>query len=182
MERITLYDKTFRPYIPHSEIIKAIDAVAARINADFRDREGIPVILCVLNGSIIFTSELMQRLDFNCELASIKLSSYQGTQSTGCVTTTMGLTCDIKGRDVIVIEDIVDTGGTITRLDSILREAGAADIKICTLLYKPDSYKKDIRIDYIAKEIPNDFIVGFGLDYDGIGRGLRDIYVIDTDN
>lgn len=179
MEHIKIFDKTFRPYISHEEIIEAIDRVAAKMNEDFKGTADIPVILCVLNGSIIFTAELMQRLDFQCELASIKLSSYSGTKSTGCVQTAMGLTCDIKGRKVIVIEDIVDTGNTIVRLDSILREAGAAEITICTLLFKPDSYDKDIHIDYIAKKIPNDFIVGFGLDYDGLGRGLKEIYVID---
>lgn len=179
MGRIKLHDKYFRPYLDNADIIKAVKDVADRINADFKGTDDIPIILCVLNGSIIFTSELMQRLDFQCELASIKLSSYSGTQSTGCITTSMGLTCDVRGRKVIVIEDIVDTGNTIVKLKSLLTEAGAAETKICTLLFKPGSYDKDVRIDYIAKEIPNDFIVGFGLDYDGLGRGLKDIYIID---
>lgn len=181
MEHIKIFDKTFKPYIRHDEIMEAIDKVAEKINNDFRDSSETPVILCVLNGSIVFTAELMQRLDFQCQLASIKLKSYSGTQSTGCVQTAMGLTCDVKGRTVIVVEDIVDTGGTIVKLDSILKEAGAARIKICTLLFKPDSYDKNIAIDYVAKEIPNAFIVGFGLDYDELGRGLKDIYVIDEE-
>ena len=179
MEHIKIFDKTFKPYISHDEIIAAIDKVAHKMNEDFKGTADIPVILCVLNGSIMFTAELMQRLDFQCELASIKLSSYSGTKSTGCVQTAMGLTCDVTGRKVIVVEDIVDTGNTIVKLNTILKEAGASEIIICTLLFKPDSYDKDIRIDYIAKEIPNDFIVGFGLDYDGLGRGLKEIYVID---
>ena len=181
MEHIKISDKSFKPYLGHEEIMAAIDRVAEKINRDFSGSDEIPVVLCVLNGSIIFTSELMQRLDFECELASIKLSSYSGTKSTGCVQTAMGLTCDVKGRKVIVVEDIVDTGNTIVKLDSILREAGASEIRICTLLFKPGSYSKDIPIDYIAREIPNDFIVGFGLDYNGLGRGLREIYVIDED-
>lgn len=181
MARIKLYDKHFKTYLSNEEIIKCIEKVADKINGDFKDSKDIPIILCVLNGSIVFTSELIQRLDFDCELASIKLSSYVGTQSTGCVQTTLGLTCDVKGRTVIAVEDIVDTGGTIVKLASILKEAGASEVKICTLLFKPDSYDKDIKIDYIAKEIPNDFIVGYGLDYDGLGRGLKDIYVIDEE-
>lgn len=179
MEKITLKDKTFRKVIPYERISAAIDDVASRINADFRDGEDVPVLLCVLNGSIMFTAELMKRLQFNCQVVSTKLTSYEGTGSTGEVKQALGLTADIRGRRVIVVEDIVDTGNTIVELKRILEEKGAAESRICTLLYKPEAYKKDVVLDYVAMEIPNDFIVGFGLDYDELGRNYKDIYVLD---
>lgn len=179
MDKIRLFNKTFKTFIPYSRLEKAIDDVADKINSDFRGCEDVPVLLCVLNGSIMFTAELMKRLDFNCQLVSIKLSSYEGTESTGSVRQAMGLTADIKGRRVIIVEDIVDTGNTIVELKRILKDAGAAESKVCTLLLKPESYDKDVPVEYVALEIPNDFIVGFGLDYDELGRNLKDIYVLD---
>lgn len=181
MDKIRIKDKTFKPYLSYGEISASIDAVAEKINSDFRGCEDIPVLLCVLNGSIMFTAELMKRLEFNCELVTMKLSSYCGTQSTGEVRQVMGMTGSVEGRKVIIIEDIVDTGNTIVRLKDIVRESGASDVKICTMLLKPDVYKKDVKLDYIAREIPNDFIVGFGLDYDELGRNYKDIYVIDNE-
>lgn len=179
MSKITLHDKTFREFISYEKLSAAIDQVAEKINADFEGCEDIPVLLCVLNGSIMFMAELMQRLRFDCQVVSTKLTSYAGTSTTGRVKQAMGLTADIKGRRVIVIEDIVDSGNTIVELKEILAEKGAAESKICTLLLKPEAYKKDIAIDYVALEIPNDFIVGFGLDYDELGRNYKDIYVLD---
>lgn len=179
MEKVTLYDKTFRPFIKYEKIIEAIDGVAEKINKDFEGCQDVPVLLCVLNGSIMFMGELMKRLNFNCQTISIKLTSYEGTSSTGRVKQALGLTSDITGRRVIVVEDIVDTGNTIVELKNILADKGAAESKICTLLLKPDAYKKEEPIDYVAMEIPNDFIVGFGLDYDEIGRNLKDIYILD---
>lgn len=182
MEKLKLNGKTFVPYIPYRELGKDIDAVAEKINADFSGRTDIPVILTVLNGAIMFTAELMRRLEFDCELMSIKLTSYSGTHSTGTVKVPMGLTGSVKGRSVIVVEDIVDTGGTIVFLDNYLREQGASEVKVCTMLLKSDVYDKDIAIDYVAREIPNRFILGFGLDYDEIGRNYKDIYVLDEDD
>ena len=179
MERITLKDKTFRIFIPYEDISAAIDDVAAKINADFEGCTDFPVLLCVLNGSIMFMGELMKRLKFDCQIVSTKLSSYEGTSTTGKVKQAMGLTADITGRRVIVVEDIVDSGNTIVELKEILKEKGAAESRICTLLLKPEAYKKDVKLDYIAMEIPNDFIVGFGLDYDEYGRNYKDIYVLD---
>jgi hypoxanthine phosphoribosyltransferase len=179
MKKVTLHDKTFRTMVPYEQIGSAIDKVAARINADFDGCEDIPVLLCVLNGSIMFMAELMKRLTFNCQIVSTKLTSYEGTNTTGKVKQAMGLTSDIKGRRVIIVEDIVDSGNTIVELKRILEENEVAESKICTLLLKPDAYKKDIKLDYVAMEIPNDFIVGFGLDYDELGRNLKDIYVLD---
>lgn len=181
MEKVTLKDKTFRISIPYEKISAAIDDVAADINKDFAGCEDFPVLLCVLNGSIMFMGELMKRLEFNCQTISIKLTSYEGTETTGKVKQAIGLTSDIRGRRVIVVEDIVDSGNTIVELQRILLEKGASEIKMCTMLLKPDAYKKDIKIDYVGLSIPNDFIVGFGLDYDEYGRNLKDIYVLDAE-
>lgn len=181
MDRIKLFDKTFKPYISFDTISEAIDRVAQDVNKDFVDSGDIPVLLCVLNGSILFTSELMKRLDFNCELMTLKLSSYSGTESTGKVKCISGISGNLKGRRVIVVEDIVDTGNTLLELDRLIREQGASHISYCTLLLKPKVYDKDIHLDYVAMEIPNDFIVGFGLDYNEIGRNFKDIYVIDNE-
>lgn len=180
MEKVTLKDKTFRKFIPYEKIEAAINEVADKINKDFEGCEDFPILLCVLNGSIMFMGELMKRLDFNCQIVSTKLTSYAGTETTGQVKETMGLTADITGRRVIIIEDIVDSGNTIVALKQILANKGASESRICTLLLKPEAYRKDIKLDYVAMEIPNDFIVGFGLDYDEYGRNLKDIYVLDA--
>lgn len=179
MQKITLKDKTFRPLITYDKISAAIDNVADKINADFEGCTDFPILLCVLNGSIMFMGELMKRLDFDCQIVSTKLTSYEGTNSTGKVKQALGLTTDITGRRVIIVEDIVDTGNTIVELKRILAEAGASQSYICTLLLKPEAYHQDIAIDYVAMKIPNDFIVGFGLDYDELGRNYKDIYVLD---
>lgn len=180
MDKLTLFDKTFRTLIPYESIQEAIDKVAAKINSDFEGCADIPILLCVLNGSIMFTAELMKRLAFNCQIVSTKLTSYEGTSTTGRVKQAMGLTADITGRRVIIVEDIVDSGNTIVELKNILADKGASESYICTLLLKPEAYKKDVKIDYVALEIPNDFIVGFGLDYDELGRNLKDIYILDN--
>lgn len=179
MQRIQIKDKTFKTLIPYEQISEAIDKVADRLNADFGSSTTPPILLCVLNGSIMFMGELMKRVDFDCQTVSIKLTSYEGTSSTGKVRQALGLTSDITGRDVIIIEDIVDTGHTIVALKKILEDAGAKASYVCTLLLKPEAYKQDVKIDYTAMEIPNKFIVGFGLDYDELGRNYKDIYVLD---
>lgn len=179
MTRIKLKDKYFVPYIPYAEIERAIDGVAERINSDFKGCKDVPIVLCVLNGSIVFTGELLQRLEFDCELSSVRLSSYVGTTSTGVTKMILGLTPAIKNRRVIVVEDIVDTGKTITDLYKVLIDAGAKEVRICTMLLKPEVYRQDIKLDYVAMEIRDKFIVGFGLDYDQLGRNYRDIYILD---
>jgi hypoxanthine phosphoribosyltransferase len=179
MQKIQIKDKTFKTLIPYEQISEAIDKVADRLNADFSSCTNPPILLCVLNGSIMFMGELMKRVDFDCQTVSIKLTSYEGTSSTGKVRQALGLTSDITGRDVIIIEDIVDTGHTIVALKKILEDAGAKASYVCTLLLKPEAYKQDVKIDYTAMEIPNKFIVGFGLDYDELGRNYKDIYVLD---
>lgn len=179
MEKIQIWDKTFVPYITYEELMKDIDAVAIKLNEDYSGAEDVPVLLSILNGAMMFTSELMKRLDFNCELMSTKLKSYSGTQSAGVIKEAMGLTGDISGRRVIIVEDIVDTGVTMSFLTEHLRTKGAKDVRICTMLFKPEALKKEITIDYVAREVPNLFVVGFGLDYNELGRNYKDIYVLD---
>ena len=178
MDKIVLHDKTFEPFIDNSTLERAIDKVSAKINSDFKGRKDIPLVLCVLNGAIMFTGELLKRLDFPLELCAIKLASYQGTGSTGQIQETMGLTSPVKGRSVIVCEDIVDTGNTMVALKKKLLDEGAADVRICTMLLKPEIFKDKMPLDYVGMEIPARFIVGFGLDYDGLGRNIKDIYVL----
>ncbi len=178
MERIKVHDKYFKLYMSNQQIEESIQKVADKLNCDLKDAD-TPIFLSVLNGSFMFTASLMQKIDFQCDIVFIKLASYEGTSSSGSVKQIMGLTKSVEGKTVVVVEDIVDTGGTIEELYKILKAAGAADVKICTLMYKPGSYSKDIPVDYVANSIPNDFILGFGLDYDQLGRQYKDIYVID---
>ena len=179
--KVTLHDKTFKLFIPNKDIEKAIDAVAERLNADYADAtdQDPVVLLCTLNGAIIFAAELLKRLSFPLILKACKLSSYQGTQSTGYIKTEVPLPAHLEGRRVIIVEDIVDTGNTIVVMKDLLQAAKVRDSKVCTLLVKPEVYKKDVILDYVAMEIPNRFIVGFGLDYDELGRNIKDIYVLD---
>lgn len=178
MEEITLFDKTFVPYIKNAEIESAIDALAARVNKDFENTDSVPIFLCVLNGAVMFTAAMMKKLNFTAQLVSIKVSSYEGTQSTGTVLIPMGLTGSVEDRDVIIFEDIVDTGTTILALKELLKKKGARSVRICTMLLKPDVYDKPDKLDYVGMEIPNNFIVGYGLDYNEIGRNLPDIYTL----
>lgn len=179
MEKVHIHDKVFVPFMPYEQISQAIDAVADKLNKDFCGKNETPVLLCVLHGAIMFTGELMKRLDFPLELASMKLSSYVGTTSTGVVREVMPLSTDVSGKTVIVCEDIVDTGTTIVELKQKLLDKGAKDVKICTMLLKPEVFKDRCKLDYVGAEIPNRFIVGFGLDYDELGRNLKDIYVLE---
>ncbi|MBP5636454.1 MAG: hypoxanthine phosphoribosyltransferase [Bacteroidales bacterium] len=179
MEKVTLYDKTFVSFIPHEDILAATEKVSSRINDCYRGAEDIPVVLCVMNGALLFAGELIPRLNFPLEVMTVKLASYEGTHSTGVIRELSGITGEVKGRRVIVVEDIVDTGATVEYISKSLKEKGAADVKICTMLLKPEVYKRGIPLDFVAMEIPNRFIVGFGLDYNEIGRNLKDIYVLE---
>ncbi len=178
MESVTINGKEFVPYISNDKIIEAVDGVAAKINKDFEGSDVVPVMLCVLNGSIVFCGHLLPRLKFPLEIASIRLSSYEGTKSTGKMREIMGLDIDLKGRTVVIVEDIVDTGFTIECLVKQLREKGAADIRVCTFSLKRDVYKLDIPMDYVAMDFPDKFVLGWGLDYDQLGRNLDGIYVL----
>ena len=179
MKEVQYQGLTFEPYIEKEKIAARVKELAEVIK---RDCEGtIPLFVCVLNGAFPFASDLIRALDIDAEITFIRLKSYEGMGSTGVVKEVLGLAEDLKGRTVIVVEDIVDTGNTIVDLARIVKEKGALDCKICTMLLKPEVYKKDVKLDYVAMEIPNKFIVGFGLDYNELGRNYKDIYVLDED-
>ena len=179
MEPIKLKDKTFRPYIKAHVINEAVSSIAKRINQDMENK--FPLFLVVLNGSFMFASDLLKEITVQSEISFIKLTSYKGTTSDGSTTELIGLKEEVKNRPVIVIEDIVDTGVTIETIYQLLETKGAKEIKIASLLFKPDAYKKNISIDYVGIKIPNDFVVGYGLDYDGLGRNLKELYVVVDD-
>lgn len=176
MAEIKLKDKEFVPYIKSAEIIQRVRDLAVQINSDYAGKS--PVFLGVLNGAFLFTAELFKNINLNCEISFVKLSSYQGTQSTETVRSLVGLNKEIKNRDVIIIEDIVDTGHTAAHLLEEIKKHEPASVKFATLLFKPDALKRKVDLHYIGFEIPNDFVVGFGLDYDELGRNLNDIYVL----
>ncbi|MFI3331413.1 MAG: phosphoribosyltransferase family protein [Rikenellaceae bacterium] len=180
MEKITVHDKKFKLFIPHNELISAIEALAERIKQDY-SAEDCPVFLGVLNGSFMFMSELVKCLEFSCELVFVKVASYSGLSSTGTVQDIMGLTKSLKDRDVIVVEDIVETGASIEHVKNILTKEGVKSFQVATLFMKPNIYKKQTPIKYVAREIGDEFIVGFGLDYNHLGRNYKDVYVIDND-
>ncbi len=176
MKTIQLKDKTFRINFTSEEILKQVNRVASEIDRDYADKT--PLIIVVLNGAFMFASDLMKAMDINCEISFVKLSSYEGTQSTEKVKEIIGLNQNIEGREIIIVEDIVDTGITMENLLADLHKMKPNSIRVATLLYKPESFRKDFKIDYIGLSIPNDFIVGYGLDYDQLGRNLSDIYII----
>ena len=176
MANVTLHDKQFEPFISPDKLGAAMDAVAAKVAAKYAD--SVPLFLGVLNGGYFFAAELLKRLPITCEITFVKVASYHGTVSTGTVSQLIGLNERIAGRHVVVVEDIVDTGNTIQHIVEALREKNPASIAIASLLLKPDVYKKDIPIDFVAMEIPNIFVVGSGLDHDGLGRNLPGIYRI----
>jgi adenylate kinase len=171
---IQLHDLFFEKFITRSEINLAINGVALKINDDFKDKN--PVFLIVLNGAFFFAADIIKKFEGNCEMSFIKVASYDGTQSSGEISTVMGADPCLKGRSVIVIEDIVDSGNTIVAIKKILEEEEVSEFKIATLFYKPKAYTKKVPIDYIGLNLDNDFIVGYGLDYNGLGRNLNDIY------
>jgi len=171
-----LKDKSFRKYILHDDIQAKISDLAYMINTELRDKK--PVFIVVLNGAFIFASDLLKKVTIDCEIAFVKLSSYQGTQSSGVVQQIIGLDMDIKGRTIVVIEDIVDTGLTLEKFLKTLHEMEPADVKIAACLVKPEAFKSKFPVDYRCFNIPNDFVVGYGLDYDGLGRNSADIYKI----
>lgn len=176
MNTIQIKDKQFKTFISEASILKEVRRVAGEINADLAGDN--PLFISVLNGSFMFTADLMKRLTIPCEISFVKLASYEGTSSTGKVKELVGLNENITGRTVVIVEDIVDTGLTMQRLIETLRAQHPKEIRIATLLLKPDKLKVDLDIRYVAMRIPNDFIVGYGLDYEGLGRNYRDIYSV----
>jgi hypoxanthine phosphoribosyltransferase len=176
MNIIQIKDMHFKLSIPDSEIQQAVARVGQDINMDLVDTN--PLFICVLNGAFMFAGDLMKTISIPCEITFIKLSSYDGLYTSGTVKEIIGLNESVVGRNVVVVEDIVDTGITMERILASLKAKGANDIKVATFLQKPDALQRDIQVDYVAMSIPNDFIVGYGLDYDGYGRNLKDIYTV----
>ncbi|MBK7030573.1 MAG: hypoxanthine phosphoribosyltransferase [Bacteroidales bacterium] len=173
-----LKDKSFTKYIEATDIQKATKSLASRINHDMEGKT--PVFIVVLNGAFIFASDLIKNITIDCEIAFVKLSSYQGVQSTGTVKEVIGLDIDLKGRHVIVIEDIVDTGLTLNKFLEQLAIMEPADVRIASCLLKSEAFKMSFPVDYLCFSIPNEFVVGYGLDYDGLGRNSSDIYKIQS--
>ena len=177
MKKVRLKDKNFQLFIDSKELNDSIESLSNKINQDYSEIE--PIFLCVLNGAFVFAAELIKRFNHQCQVSFVKLSSYQGVQSSGTINSLIGLNEDIKGKDVIIVEDIVDTGQTIANIVENILNKNPRSIEVATLLFKPKSYQKKIPIKYKAIEIGNDFIVGFGLDYNGLGRNLEEIYIIE---
>ena len=174
MRKVTLHNKTFEVFISDNEIAEIVHSISNQINnSGVKD----PLFIAVMNGAFLFAADVMRKITIsNAEISFIKLSSYEGTETTGKVDELIGVSDDISGRNIIVLEDIIDTGITLEKIISLLKKEEVADIKVATLLFKPDAYTKDIHIDFIGKSIPNDFVVGYGLDFDEIGRNLPHIY------
>ena len=178
MGTIKVLNKEFKPYISSEEIDQRVTEVAAKLNQDFAGED--VVFLGILNGCFIFASDLIRKLNLNCQISFIKLASYEGTESSGEVKQLIGLNDSIKGRTVVIIEDIVDSGLTLETIIEIIRPLDPKEIKIATMFLKPGAYNKNIPVDYVGMEIPNDFIIGYGLDYEGYGRNYKDLYTLDN--
>jgi hypoxanthine phosphoribosyltransferase len=177
MDQVRIHDKNFRLFIDNEKIIAAVDKMAKSMNKDLVDKN--PLFVCILNGSFIFAAELFRRIEIlNSEITFVRLASYNADRSTGDIKELLGLNENIEGRCVVVLEDIVDSGLTIDFIITQLKILNPAEILVATLLLKPDALKKDVKLNYVGLEIPDDFIVGYGLDYDGYGRNLKDIYSI----
>ena len=176
MQTIQVKDKSFSLFIPEEKILKEVRRIAAQISKDYEGKE--PVFLAVLNGSFIFAADLLKEVSLPCEISFVKLASYQGVSTTGQIREVIGLNVDLTGRPVIIVEDIVDTGLTMAHMLDVLKQQNPSSIDICTLLLKPGKLQVNLDIKYCCLEIPNDFIVGYGLDYDGYGRNTRDIYTL----
>ncbi len=176
MEPITVKDLRFNISIPAEDIKRRVAELAAQISSDLEGRN--PLFLAILNGSFMFAADLMRGITTPCEISFVRLSSYTGTESTGTVHELIGLNEDLSGRTVVIIEDIVDSGLTMRELLSMLKTKNPADVRIASLLVKPGNLKVKLDIPYCCFHIPNDFIVGYGLDYDGYGRNLPDIYTL----
>ena len=174
MPTLKVHDKEFIPYITAAQIEEQVNRVAAEINKDYDNKK--PLFIAVLNGAFIFAADLFKKINIESEICFIKLASYKGVKSTGKVITAIGLDAELYDRDVIIIEDIVDTGKTLSQFLPQLEHHHPSSLKIATLLHKPDAMVHPIKIDYLGFTIPNKFVLGYGLDYDGLGRNIKEIY------
>ena len=174
MTTIKVHDKHFETYLSVEKIDEQIKRVAAEINKDYQGKT--PLFVAVLNGCFMFASDLFKELTIEAEICFVKLASYEGIKSTGKVVTTIGLDATIKDRDIILLEDIVDTGKTLFEFLPQIKDQNPSSLKVATLLYKPEALQHPIKLDYVGFEVPNKFLLGYGLDYDGLGRNLKEIY------
>lgn len=176
MKKLQVKDKSFAVSIPEAKILEQVRRVAAEITRDMEGKD--PLFLPVLNGAFMFAADLLREVTIPCEISFIKLASYAGTHSTGAIREVIGLAKDITGRHVVIVEDIIDSGLTMAHMIETLEKHNPASISVCSLLVKPDALKVEIPIHYRCMDIPNDFILGYGLDYDGFGRNTKDIYTL----
>lgn len=180
-EKVKLHDRTFEVMIPAAQIDEAVAKVADKLNVDYASCEPPPIFVSVLSGAFMYLADLVRKVTFDNEVAFVKISSYEGTESTGKVKQHLGIDFDITGRDIIIVEDIVETGTSIDHMVKYLKGLNPRSVEVCTLFFKPEKYRYEQPIKYCAMEIGNEFIVGYGLDYDQIGRNLKDIYVLSNE-
>ena len=180
MKKVTLENKKFQLFIDSVKLQNAIELLSNKLNRDYKDKE--PIFICVLNGSFLFAAELIKRFNHNCKVSFIKVASYKGTSSTGEVNNLIGLNEEVEGKDIVIVEDIVDSGTTIAAIYEDIKKYNPSSIEVSTLLFKPKAYQKEIPVKYSALSVGNEFLVGFGLDYNGLGRNLEEIYIIEENN
>ena len=178
MELIKINDKTFEPYVSAEELNQIAERMASEVYQDLQ--ESRPIFIAVLNGSFMFAADFLRHYKGECEISFVKMASYKGTQSTGKIHQLIGLSTPVEGRDVVILEDIIDTGNTLEEIYRLFENQKVKSFRIATLFFKPDAYKKDLKIDYVGKPIPNRFIVGYGLDFDEIARNLPQVYQLNT--
>lgn len=178
MELIKLHDKTFEPYVSAEELNQIAERMASEVYQDLQ--ESRPIFIAILNGSFMFAADFLRHYKGECEISFVKMASYEGTQSTGKIHQLIGLSTPVEGRDVVILEDIIDTGNTLEEIYRIFEDKKVNSFRVATLFFKPDAYKKDLKIDYVGKPIPNRFIVGYGLDFDEIARNLPQVYQLNT--
>lgn len=174
MEQVQVLDKTFEKFIDQQDIYKAVNKIATKMNEDFKDKDVI--FMGILNGVFMFASDLYKQITLPSMITFVKVASYTGTTSSGKVERLIGINENISGKTVVILEDIIDTGNTMQNILKQLKGYEPKEIKIATILFKPNAFTKDYKIDYIGIEIPNDFVLGYGLDYDGFGRNLKHLY------
>ena len=179
MSRVKIKDKTFETSMTEAEIKQRVKELAQQMSRELEGKN--PLFLAVLNGAFIFAADLMREMTIPCEISFVKLASYQGTTSTGTIHEVIGINEDLMGRTVVIVEDIVESGLTIKRMMEQIGTRHPASVQVCTLFFKPEKLKEDLTLDYVAFSIPNDFILGYGLDYDQQGRGLKDLYTLVTE-
>ena len=177
MSKIKIHDKTFIPFIPETLILEKVKELAVQLTNDYKGKK--PLFISILNGSFMFSSDLFKELAIEAEICFIKLASYKGTKSSGQVVTAIGLDIDITGRHVVILEDIIDTGKTMNEFLPQLRNQQPLSLKIAVLLHKPEATVFPVSIDYCCFSVPNKFLLGYGLDYDGLGRNIRELYQLE---